>query len=172
MERPLYFIGFSLGGLLGFHYIVRHPYQQFKKCVLIAPATHTRPYTIIPALIANIFPKGSLPSLNLKNYRARPMTSLLEYKKMRYLQKEIQSSLKINTFNLSTLLITNAYDELISSLNLTKFAAQNPHWSSLKVTNKGSHLPKKFHHLMIDSDSLGEKEWEKMLKSITNHLAL
>jgi alpha-beta hydrolase superfamily lysophospholipase len=88
LQRPLYFLGFSLGGLLGVHYIVNHPHlHKFCKCILMAPATHTKFYTIIPALLSYVFPKGSLPSLNLKTYRERSKTSLSEYKKMWKLQK-------------------------------------------------------------------------------------
>lgn len=172
MQRPLYFLGFSLGALLGVHYITRHSHQQFSKCTLIAPATHTRAYTLIPAFLASLCPKGSLPSLNLENYRERPRTSLAEYKMMRILQNEIRNSLEINDINIPTLLVTNPEDELVQSLKLTKFAALNHEWSCLELNNKGSQLSKKYHHLMIDQASMGAKEWEKLLKSLTNHFAL
>jgi esterase/lipase len=172
MQRPLYFLGFSLGALVGIHYIARHPYQQFIKCALIAPATHTKAFTIIPALLASIFPKGSLPSFNLENYRERSCTTLAEYKKMRTLQKAIMNSLKNNDINIATLLIINPQDELVDSSDLAKFAASNPLWSTLKLTNKSSQPSKKYHHLIIDSDSIGVEGWEKMLQSLTNHFAL
>ncbi|MBC7540468.1 MAG: alpha/beta hydrolase [Bacteriovorax sp.] len=172
MQRPLYFLGFSLGALVGIHYIARHPYQQFIKCALIAPATHTRAYTIIPALLAKIFPKGSLPSLNLEKYRERSRTTLAEYKKMRTLQNDIKITLKNNDMNIATLLITNPQDELVKSSDLVKFAGSNPMWNTLELTNKGSLLSKKYHHLIIDSDSIGAEEWEKLLQSLSNHFAL
>ena len=156
LQRPLYFLGYSLGGLIGIHYIAKHPYQQFSKCVLIAPATHTKTYTVIPALLAFLFKKGSLPSLNLEAYREHPRTTLGEYQKVRSLQKEIQKSLTINDINISTLVIANPMDELVSIGKLAKFAALNPLWKWLELTNKDSLLPKKYHHLMIDSESLGE----------------
>jgi alpha-beta hydrolase superfamily lysophospholipase len=172
IQRPLYFLGFSLGALLGVHYIARHPFHQFKKCILMAPATHTKIYTIIPAMLASIFPTGSLPSFNLKNYRERPRTTLAEYKKMNSLQKEINNSLKKNDLNIATLLITTPEDELVASSKLTKFAATNKLWKTLSITNKESLLPKTYHHLMIDSDSIGLKEWEKMLQSLSDHFVL
>ncbi|MDD4972972.1 MAG: alpha/beta hydrolase [Bacteriovorax sp.] len=172
IQRPLYFLGFSLGALIGVHYIIRHPFQQFKKCILMAPATHTKTYTIIPALLASIFPKGSLPSFNLENYREKPHTTLAEYKKMNSLQKEIKHSLKKNNINIPTLLITNPKDELVDSSKLTKFAASNALWKNRSIANQESLLPKKYHHLMIDSDSIGLKEWEKMLQNLSDHFTL
>lgn len=172
IQRPIFFLGFSLGALVGVHYIIRHEEQQFCKIVLMAPATHTKPYTIIPAVLASIFPNGSLPSFNLENYRERPKTTLLEYKKMRILQKELKNSLKNNVLNIPTLLITDPQDELVNSHKLTKFAALNPLWTSLKLTNEGSLLPRKFHHLMIDSEAIGAAEWDKLLKHLTLHFGL
>lgn len=138
----------------------------------MAPATHTRFYTLIPALLARIFKKGSLPSWNLENYRQKSKTSLEEYKQIHDLQREIKSFLHKNSVEVSTLLITNPKDELVASNRLTKFAATNPQWKALSITNKGSQLPKKYHHLMIDKEVLGDLEWENLLKSLTNHFGL
>lgn len=172
LQRPLYFVGFSLGGLMGLHYLLRHPHHQFKKLTLFAPATHTHFYLMIPAILGKFIPNYSLPSLNLKNYRDRKSTTLSEYKKMYQLQREISDSLNSNLINIPTLLITNRLDELVASSKLTKFAQQNPYWRSLEISNSRSQLPRKYHHLMIDSEALGLEEWEKLLKNLTIHFSL
>jgi len=172
LQRPLYFVGYSLGGLLGVHYIIKHPYQQFTKTVLIAPPTHTKAYILLPALLALIFPNGSLPSLNLENYRARGRTKFKEYKKLLHIQKEIRSDLKKNELNISTLVVINRHDELVASKRVALFAAFNPLWKTLTLTNQESDLPRKYHHLMIDSASLGDQEWNKLLKNLATHLDL
>ncbi|MDO9183490.1 MAG: alpha/beta hydrolase [Bacteriovorax sp.] len=172
IERPLYFLGYSLGALLGEHYMLSNPYQLIKKCVLIAPATYTKFYTQIPAWLSLIFPKGKIKSSNLENYRAKSFTSLLEYKIMRRLQIEVKKKFNILEFNTPTLLVTNPHDELVNSNKLTKIAALNPHWVSLELSNKESQLPKKYHHLMIDSAAIGPSEWKKLLKRLTEHFEL
>jgi hypothetical protein len=60
----------------------------------------------------------------------------------------------------------------VQSRTLTKFAATNPLWAALEITNKGRPIPPKYHHLMIDSESLGTDNWEKIIKNITIHFAL
>ena len=86
--------------------------------------------------------------------------------------KEIQSDLKKNELNISTLLVINNQDELVASNKVAQFADSNPHWKTLMLTNQGSPLSKKYHHLMIDSASLGEQEWNKLLKSLATHFDL
>ena len=172
LQRPLYFVGYSLGGLLGVHYIMKHPYQQFTKAVLIAPATHTKAFIMLPALLALILPNGSLPSFNLANYRARSRTKFKEYKKLLCIQKDIQSNLKKNDLNISTLLVINNRDELVASKRVAQFAASNPLWKTLTLTNHDCQLSKKYQHLIIDSASLGDQEWNKLLKSLATHFDL
>ncbi|MGZ3789962.1 MAG: alpha/beta hydrolase [Bacteriovorax sp.] len=168
LQRPLYFVGYSLGALVGMYYMATHPNHQFNKLALFAPASHTRLYARIPALLSFIFPRASLPSLNLVGYRKRNKTTLAEYQKMIQLQHEIKS----NDFNLPTLLIVSSRDELIASGKLSKFAALNPLWKTLQVSNRESQISKKYHHLMITEESLGHSMWQKILKNLTEHFSL
>lgn len=168
LQRPLYFVGYSLGALVGMHFMIFHPHHQLKKMALFAPATHTRSYTLIPSLLYFIFPKSALPSFNLENYRSRKATTLLEYKKMHEFQKKI----KTNAFNLPTLVILNSNDELVDTQRVSKFAELNPLWKTLEISNRESQLPKKYHHLFIDEDSCGHSMWQKILKNLTAHFSL
>ncbi len=168
LERPLYFVGFSLGALVGIHYMAKHAHQEFTKAALFAPATHTKMYTRIPSLLFNFFPKGSLPSLNLVDYREREKTKLSEYRKMHELQKEI----KYYQINIPTLLILNPKDELVASSQVALFAAHNKHSKVFNISNEDSPLSKKYHHLMIDENSLGHSAWKKILHNLTEHFSL
>lgn len=172
LERPLYFVGFSLGALLGVHFQICRPHHQFAKMALIAPATHTHFYTKLPAFLGHFFPKFILPSKNLIEYRSRSGVSLSEYKKMHSLQQEIISKFTNDSLSTPTLLVTSQRDELVSSSKLTKFAESNPAWKSLEISNNSSQLPKKYHHLMIDLETVGNKEWEKLLNSLTEHFTI
>lgn len=172
LQKPLYFVGFSLGALIAVHYMNFHPHHHFSKLALFAPATHTHKFTLLPALLGRLLPEFKLPSLNLINYRERKYSKLGEYKKMHQLQREMGKSLLKNEFNTPTLLILSPRDELVSSSKLTKFADSNPHWSTLVISNRESQLPKKYHHLMIDLESIGPLEWEKILNNLTAHFAL
>lgn len=172
LELPLYFLGYSLGALIGIHYLMKHPHHRISKLALIAPATHTHLYTAFPALLGGLVPNITLPSLNFKNYRDRNGTALKEYKKMHQLQKELKSSFQKNQINIPTLLVVSQKDELIATSRVTKFAESNPYWKCLTISNEGTQLPRKYHHLMIDSASLGQQEWTKLLKNLSNHFTV
>jgi alpha-beta hydrolase superfamily lysophospholipase len=169
LERPLYFVGYSLGALVGLAFLEAHPFHSVKKMALFAPAIHTKTFTKLSAALAFLFPKGSLPSLNLKEYRERNKTTLAEYKKMHELQRKIKS---VNSFSLPTIVIASRKDELINHPKLEKFAGKNPLWKVEEISNSDSPLPKKYHHLMIDDMSLGRFQWEKILNILAAHFTL
>jgi pimeloyl-ACP methyl ester carboxylesterase len=168
LERPLFFVGYSLGALLGMHFAVTHPHHKIKKWALFAPAIRSHFYALMPALLGHLLPKGKLPSLNLKNYRQRDFTTLLEYKIMHGLQKII----KTNSFSIPTLVFLNPNDELVSSAQVAFFAHQNKEWKVVEISNFESQLPRKYHHLMIDLECLGKAMWGKVLKNLTEHFLI
>jgi pimeloyl-ACP methyl ester carboxylesterase len=165
---PLYFVGYSLGALLGLHFMSKHSDHLIKRIALFAPATQTKAFTKITAWLALLFPKGSLPSLNLTDYRDRNYTTFAEYKKMHEIQKEIHRK----TFHVPALIFSNPKDELIDHRKLEKFAGMNAEWKVMALSNQGSPLSRKYHHLMIDDQSLGRSEWEKILKNLSIHFSL
>jgi alpha-beta hydrolase superfamily lysophospholipase len=172
LQRPLYFVGFSLGALIGIHHLLKNPQHQFEKLALFAPATHTHFYTIIPAMVGKFFPTFALPSFNLGNYRERKSTTLDEYQKIHQLQKSLRHLIIKDQMNRPTLLIINPKDELVSSSQLKKLAKRHSQWEYLEISNKDSLLPKKYHHLIIDSDAIGLEEWDKLIKSLSAHFDL
>lgn len=168
LERPLYFVGYSLGALTGLYFMQKNPTHVFKKMALFAPPVHTRAFARLSAWLSYLIPGGCLPSLNLKEYRDRPYTTLAEYRMMYAFQKEVAKT----SLTIPALIILSRRDELIHYKKMEKFASQNGHSTLLSISNHGSPLPKKYHHLMIDDLSLGQSEWEKILKSLTAHFAL
>lgn len=168
LDLPLYFVGYSLGALLGLHFMSKHREHKIKRIALFAPATQTKAFTKITAWFSLLFPKGSLPSLNLSDYRDRGHTTFAEYKMMHEMQKHIQRE----TFNVPALIFSSPKDELIDHGKLEKFAGKNAEWKVLALSNQDSPLSRKYHHLMIDDQSLGRSEWEKILKNLTIHFSL
>lgn len=165
---PLYFVGYSLGALTGLNFMMKHTDHQFKKMALFAPAIQTKAFTKISAYLSFLFPRGCLPSLNLREYRDRDFTTLAEYKTMYQMQKE----LKVPQIFIPALVFASTQDELIHYSNLAKFAGTQKDWQLITISNQGSPLPKKYHHLMIDDQSLGQSEWEKILKNLTAYFDL
>lgn len=172
LQLPIYFVGYSLGGLIGVHHLLNHPNHQFAKIALIAPAIHTHFYTKIPFFLGLIFPNKSLRSSNIEEYRDRTHTTFREYKKMFQLQKEVKKLLLPNKLNIPTLLITNPSDECVASSKLLKLSDKNQNWKKLEFLNNYGRPLKKWHHLMIDSDSLGTEKWNILLQNLTAHFHL
>lgn len=169
LERPLYFVGYSLGALLGLSFIQDHPHHQIKAQALFAPAIYSRKLTYLPALLSFLFSgKIRIPSFNLSDYRQRSFTTLAEYKKLHLLQKKIRH----HSFELSTLLILDPKDELIDGANVIKFAELNTLWKTLTMANNNSQLLIKYHHLIIDQKSAGPLNWIKILQNLTDHFNL
>ena len=165
---PLYFVGYSLGALTGLHFMMKHPVHQFKKMAVFAPAIQTKAFTKVSAYLSFLFPRGCLPSLNLREYRDRNFTTLAEYRRMYEMQKELQ----FYKSSIPALVFASTQDELIHYTNLEKFAGTQPSWKLVTISNHDSPLPKKYHHLMIDDRSLGQSEWEKILKNLTAYFDL
>lgn len=168
LERPLYFVGYSLGALAGLHFMLKNPDHEFRKMALFAPAIHTKAFARLSAWLSYIVPGGCLPSLNLKDYRERNYTTLAEYRKMYEFQKDVQPA----AVGIPALIILSRKDELIHFKKMEKFASQNRNCTLMEISNHGSLLPKKYHHLMIDDMSLRQSEWEKILKNLTAHFTL
>jgi len=165
---PLYFVGYSLGALTGLHYMMKHTDHEFKKMALFAPAIQTKAFTKLSAYLSFLFPRGCLPSLNLREYRDRNFTTLAEYKVMYQMQHELQ----MHSCFIPALIFASTQDELIHYANLAKFAGAQEHWKMITISNQDSPLPKKYHHLMIDDQSLGQSEWQKILKNLTAYFEL
>lgn len=168
LQRPLYFVGHSLGALTGLYFMLKNPVHEFKKMALFAPAIHTRPFARLSAWLSYIVPGGCLPSLNLQDYRERDYTTLAEYRKLYEFQKEVRQA----KIEIPALIILSRKDELIHYKKMEKFASQNSNCTLMEISNQGSPLPKKYHHLMIDDRSLGQSEWEKILKNLTAYFTL
>ena len=85
---------------------------------------------------------------------------------------KLQNEIKNYEFTIPTLLILNPKDELVASKKVALFAAQNKLCKVLNISNNDSPLSKKYHHLMIDENSLGHSSWKKILQNLTEHFSL
>ena len=165
---PLYVLGYSLGALLFTQLIKNNPEFKIEKLALIAPATHTRFYAKIPALIGILLPNFKFKSLNFEEYRMRDFTTAAEYKKMSHIQDEVKNY----HYLIPTLIIFDPEDELVDSKNIKTHHKNLPHITMAPIIDRATQLPRIVHHLMIDQQSLGALEWQKLLNNLSKHFAL
>lgn len=167
---PIYYLGFSLGALIGLDFLNTQDFHQVKKMILISPATDVHWYSKIPGKLGWIGGKISLPSKNLKEYRSQPSTSLASYTAMKKSQKSLVD-MNINSLNIPTRIFVDPDDELVSLKKIKKRISKNSldNWKLEAISNKGSTLKKTYHHLVVDKDSMGPKVWERVTTQIKNH---
>lgn len=167
---PLYFLGFSLGALVGLDFLNTQEHHDISRMLLIAPASDVHWYSEIPGKLGWIGGRISLPSKNLKEYRSQPSTSLASYRSM----KKAQASLKkmnVKSLNIPTLIYVDPDDELVSLKKINKRIKENKldQWNTKELSNSGSTLKKTYHHLVVDKASMGPHQWELLKRELKRH---
>ncbi|MBU6375516.1 MAG: alpha/beta hydrolase, partial [Bdellovibrionales bacterium] len=153
---PVYFLGYSLGGLMGEWALLGHEQSPFKKMVLIAPALSA--YLYARAVVCLPLTNGViLPSKNHLEYRVHSGTSLGAYRAMFSIMKEVRKS-GSKRLDIPTLIFTNPADELVDAEELKRWAVDSSlsKWEFVSVPALESKLKPVYQHLMIDSDTMGD----------------
>ncbi len=159
LRVPLYFIGYSLGALVGQYAMFSEPGRvSFDKQVLLAPAIALRSRTYL--LKGLFFLPGSwaIPSKAPDGYRANRRTPLQAYKILFAQQRRIRNGC-FQHLNIPSLIIVDPQDELISLRKLRKYKAEfgldNYHILELDPEEGAS-----YHHLIVDEWSMGRGNWK------------
>jgi alpha-beta hydrolase superfamily lysophospholipase len=173
---PLYFIGFSLGALIGLEWLSRDDTQppSFEKMVLIAPALSVPWYSRTAIKMLSVFGQGFfLPSRSPENYRANKGTSIAAYEALFSLKASLEER-AYNNANVSTLVLIDRQDELIDSrairAAIAKFHLSN--WTLEIVDNRFAYDNYGFRHLMVDEAAIGKDLWAKVRVMVLKHLEL
>lgn len=171
LNVPLYFLGFSLGALMGVDFQSSHP--LFKKMVLIAPAIAT-PWYAKAFRLFHIFGQGMLlPSRSPKNYQANFGTSLAAYEALFYIKNSLENK-NFSMTNIDTLVIMDKHDELVPLKKVRKIIEKNrlSKWQLIIVNNQFAHDNFGFRHLLVDEDAVGLKLWQDITKRVLKHFEL
>src|SRR5580704_6752517 len=119
---PIYFIGFSLGALVGLEWLAnsRDHEEEFKKMVLIAPALSIPWYSQAAVKMLSVFGRGlMLPSRSPETYRANKGTSIAAYQALFELKESLERREYAHA-NIPTLVVIDREDELIDSRGVRK----------------------------------------------------
>ncbi|RYY46428.1 MAG: alpha/beta fold hydrolase [Chitinophagaceae bacterium] len=169
LSLPLYFLGYSLGALLGQSALLS-PGEgaRFEKQVLLAPAMALRRRCYLLKAFIQFGRPATLPSFTPKGYRVHPFLPLSFY---RVLFAEEQKLWSAGPTNRPTLVLMDPADELVSLRKLQK-QVQRFGLSRYKLVllNKRRGLSGNYHHLILDEASMGRENWEKAKKEITAFL--
>lgn len=171
-QVPVYFIGYSLGGLLGCDILVTRAEVQFDKMVLFAPAISLQPFSAAFKWLSP-FSDIVIPSSSPRIYRSNKGTPVTAY--LALINAAIRFKKNVNQqLNVSTLVLIDKYDELVSYGRLRKLIAKMKldHWHvyQIKKDSGTNHFLR--HHLILDADSIGLKAWGKLQDRLLAHLKM
>jgi len=166
---PLFFIGFSLGALMGGDLLTTYPDVRFDRMVLFAPAFNC---TICNALkILAPFPGLIIPGFSSNSYRANSGTPMAGYialfETINHFDQNISHKL-----NIPTLIFIDKQDEFISYQKIKRLIETEKldHWKFHFLGKGKVGTWENPHHLVIDEQSLGKDEWDKVRDIMNQHL--
>ncbi len=166
----MFFVGFSMGGLLGVDLFTSNPYVKFDKMVLFAPALkmHNRNYflkTISP------FPKLVVPSFAPDAYLANRGTPMAAYNALFEASKHFEKNLDPK-INVPAVIFIDKQDELISFSGLKAMIQKQKldQWKLHPVKKDQTATETEMHHLIIDKASVGKQMWKEIVDTTIRHL--
>jgi esterase/lipase len=169
-QLPIYFVGYSLGGLLGCDLLASRPEVQFDKMALFAPAitAHALSYSM---KLLKPFSRIVIPSATPRHYRCNSGTPVAAYlallSSISCFKKHINPCL-----NVPTLVFIDKYDEMVSYKKLNKFVTDLAltNWKIRRIRKKTFHFPTPVHHLITDAESVGQEEWIAVKADLLEHI--
>jgi esterase/lipase len=166
---PLFFVGFSMGGLLGVDLLSSSPKVTFHKMVLFAPAIKMHRRNSLLKILSP-FPGIIIPSIAHRSYLTNDGTPIAAYNALFEMYAHLENNLnpKINT---PTVVFIDEEDELISFSGLQNMIQdQNlDQWNIHPVKKDKSATKIKMHHLIIDAASVGKKMWQEIVDITIRH---
>ncbi|MGK5087367.1 alpha/beta fold hydrolase [Bdellovibrionota bacterium FG-2] len=167
---PLFFLGFSLGGLLGC--LLQSQGARFDRQILMAPGIAPRVLTRAVKFLDIFGSTFLVPSLSPAGYGAHDATSLAAYHAAFQAVEKLQASDKSRQ-NLPTLLIIDPKDAIVDFNHLTEFITDNQlnQWRVFTTSTHDSKVQGTYHHLIIDEASLGSQEWSRVTAEISTFLS-
>ena len=166
----LFFVGFSLGALMGVDLLASIPQVQIDRMVLFAPAIQLHSiYQISKAL--SPFPGLTLPSFSVKSYRTNDWTPVAAYNALFDSLEHLDENLSPK-INVPTLIFIDKKDEFVSFNKLKSLIERGnlDRWRFHIVKKEAKGEPGKIHHLIIDEASTGKDVWREMMDVMTAHL--
>ena len=169
---PLYFVGFSLSGIVGLDSMEYENEVRFDRMALLAPPAAIWPLVHFMKLLRVLGRDHMIQSFAEPSYRANmDGTSVAAYLSMFESISAYRESQGKHS-KIPTLIIMDPEDELVSLDGLKRLANDfnlSNDWNFLEVTNTDTKLKKSYHHFITDDVALGDQEFERLVKAIADH---
>jgi esterase/lipase len=168
---PLFFVGFSLGGLIGLDLFASQSEVQYERMVLFAPAVklHRTHYL---ARMLSPFSRLVIPSLApdsyLSNKTGTPMAAYNAlFEGLKQFEKHVNQRI-----NVPTLIFIDEEDEFIPVRAFKDLKAEKKldQWKLYIVKKEAPANQDTFHHHIIDEYSTGKAVWQEMMETTITYL--
>jgi alpha-beta hydrolase superfamily lysophospholipase len=166
-ELPIIFVGHSLGCLAVLDAMERFERVRFDRLVLFSPAVTPRAFTRAARLLGK---NRIIPSKTPDEYRVHDGIPASAYHELLKLARHLHAS-GYRAIDAPALVFIDKRDELVryrSLLSLTK--TRLTQWRVVTVSNEKSVLPRSFHHLIVDEDSVGSDQWRSIREEIAGFI--
>jgi len=166
----LFFVGFSMGALLGVDLFTSNPHIKFDKMVLFAPALkmHKRNF-----LLKTMSPFEGLvvPSFAPASYRANKGTPMAAYNALFEASKHFEQH-PDPKINVPTVVFIDKQDELISFSGLQNMIRKLnlDQWNLHTVKKDQTATEIEMHHILIDEAAVGKHMWKEIVDTTITHL--
>ena len=166
--RPLFLIGFSMGGLLGVDLMASNPNVRFDKMVLFAPAIAMlqRNYLI---QVFSPFPNLVIPSAGYEPNDGTPMAA---YNALFDMHEHFKDHLEPRKINMPTVVFIDKADELVSYATLKQMVEDEnlDQWKVHPVRKDETAKEVDMHHFIIDAAAVGNATWQRIVDITLTHL--
>ena len=168
---PVFFVGFSLGGLIGLDLFASQPEVQYERMVLFAPAIklHSLHYL---ARILSPFSRLVIPSLApdsyLSNKSGTPIAAYNAlFEGLQHFEKHVSRKI-----NVPSLIFIDEDDEFIPVHAFKKLKEEKKldQWKLYIVEKEAAADQDTFHHHIIDESSTGKAVWKEMMETTITYL--
>lgn len=167
---PFYFVGYSLGGLLGCNLSLAASQKSFDVMILFAPALNVKAEAyLLKAMMP--FPDMVIDSLSPPSYRANPGTPMAAYKALFEAIDDLERNMS-QALNRPTLLLIDENDEFISLDGIRDIIKKYKldQWQ-LRIVRKDPVIADDVsRHLIIDQDGVGETTWKQITDEMIHFL--
>ena len=168
---PLFFVGFSLGGLIGLDLFASQPEVHYDRMILFAPAIklHSLHYLgrILSPMSRLVIPSMA-PDSYLSNKKGTPVAAYNAlFEGLKHFEKHVSRRL-----NVPTLIFIDENDEFIPAQAFKKLKKEKKldRWRLYIVEKEAAANRDAFHHHIIDESSTGKTVWQKMMETTITYL--
>lgn len=162
-------VAYSLGATISLDILSNN--IKFDKMVLLAPAIAPRKPVQLLGSVAGKFPAFPLYSIVPEKYRANPYLPLKAYDVLFQLYKSLKKK-RFSHANVPTLVVIDPKDETMSleGIKLTIEKCHLNQWSILALDSDHVNTHTRFHHMILDRETMGDKNWQLFVQHVKDFL--